>query len=80
MYAQANKKSKNGFSINGGFIGSNTSTELTEGITRRAADWVNQWIAARTLGTAEPPACMGEEALLPEGGALECPKLPGNED
>jgi pimeloyl-ACP methyl ester carboxylesterase len=52
----------------------------SDGITRRAADWVNQWIGARAMGTAEPSACTGEEALQPEGGTLTCPNLPPNTD
>jgi hypothetical protein len=43
--------------------------------------WTERWIAARTLGTAEPEACMGVDALQPsDGTALACPSIPGNVD
>jgi hypothetical protein len=43
--------------------------------------WTARWIAARTLGATEPPACAGVEALqLDDGGTLACPAVPGNTD
>jgi pimeloyl-ACP methyl ester carboxylesterase len=44
-------------------------------------DWTNQWIAARTLGAAEPVPCAGLEELQPStGGTLQCPAVPPNDD
>jgi pimeloyl-ACP methyl ester carboxylesterase len=43
--------------------------------------WTAQWIASRTLGTPEPEACPGIEALQPAGGEpIACPAVPGNAD
>lgn len=64
--------------IHGGFLG--RSDNLTGGITRRAADAADAWLSARLLGTAEPAACPGEEALSPDGGALTCQTPPPNTD
>ncbi len=64
--------------VHGGFL--NRQTDLQNGITRRAADAVDAWISARLLGTAEPAACPGEQALAPDGGTLECRTPPSNTD
>ncbi|MBI5536799.1 MAG: alpha/beta fold hydrolase [Deltaproteobacteria bacterium] len=64
--------------IHGGFIGDEVN--LSDGITRRGMDWVNEWISARTLGTPEPAACAGEEALAGSGGTLVCATPPKNVD
>jgi hypothetical protein len=51
-----------------------------DGITRRNADFVNRWIAARTLGGAEPEACTPWAPTSPDGKAVKCPSLPSNDD
>jgi Secretory lipase len=48
-------------------------------ITRRSMDWVDQWIAARTIGGEEPPACEGEEAFATESGPRKCSTPPPND-
>lgn len=63
--------------IHGAFVGD--PVNLSDGITRRGMDWVNAWLSARTLGTAEPAACAGEEALA-VGGTLTCAAPPKNVD
>ena len=50
------------------------------GITRRNADWVNQWVAARTLGHAEPAACHPWNGVGDDGKTIFCPSLPPNSD
>jgi pimeloyl-ACP methyl ester carboxylesterase len=45
------------------------------------ADYVNQWIAARTLGATEPAACPNDESALKDdaGTPIPCnPSLPPN--
>jgi pimeloyl-ACP methyl ester carboxylesterase len=43
--------------------------------------WTARWIAARTLGAAEPETCAGVDALqASDGSALACPSIPGNID
>jgi len=64
--------------VHGGFVG--RSDNLSGGITRRAADAADAWISARLLGTPEPEACPGEEALAPDGGTLKCQTPPPNTD
>jgi pimeloyl-ACP methyl ester carboxylesterase len=45
------------------------------GVVRNKAEWVSAWIAARTMGEAEPPACShGVEAIT-----APCNGLPPNE-
>jgi len=62
--------------VHSGFIGDRP--DLSNGITRRGMDWVDKWIAARTLGEAEPPVCLDETAL--PGQPLECETPPGNDE
>jgi hypothetical protein len=50
------------------------------GITRRSADWINQWVAARTLGHADPAACNPWNGKGDDGKAISCPSLPPNSD
>jgi hypothetical protein len=64
--------------IHGAFVGKDSN--LSDGITRRGMDWANEWLAARTLGTADPAECLGEEALAPDGGTLTCNTPTSNTD
>ena len=50
------------------------------GVTRRNADWINQWIAAQTLGAAAPAACSPWTGIAADGSAISCPSLPPNQD
>ncbi len=61
-----------------GFV-NDPGVDLSAGITRRSMDWVDQWIAARTLGTEEPGACAGVEALTTDAGAPTCTVPPPNQ-
>ncbi|HQP34927.1 MAG TPA: alpha/beta fold hydrolase [Polyangiaceae bacterium] len=62
--------------VHSGFVGDRP--DLSDGITRRSMDWVDQWIAARTLGEAEPPVCLDETGLSTE--PLECETPPPNDE
>ncbi len=56
-------------------------SDYPAGIMRKAAHWANQWIAARTLGEAEAPACGGEADLKDaDGNPVACSALPSNVD
>jgi hypothetical protein len=54
--------------------------EYLLGITRRQADWMNQWLGSKLLGETAPAACEGVSALSPDGGTVSCDPLPSNDD
>jgi hypothetical protein len=62
--------------VHSGYIGDRP--DLSDGITRRAMPWVNQWIDARTLGGAEPYVCLDETHLSPD--PLVCETPPPNDE
>jgi pimeloyl-ACP methyl ester carboxylesterase len=64
--------------VHSGFIGDRP--DLSDGITRRGMTWVDQWIAARTLGETEPSDCPGESAIAGDAGTLKCETPPSNKD
>jgi len=63
--------------VHSGFVGARP--DISDGITRRGMTWVDQWIAARTLGEAEPAECAGEDAIS-GGKTLKCETPPSNKD
>jgi pimeloyl-ACP methyl ester carboxylesterase len=48
------------------------------GVTRRNAVWINQWIAAKTLGQTAPAACNTWTTTAVDGSSISCPSLPPN--
>ena len=59
---------------------SDGSSNPSAAVTRRNADWINQWVLARTLGGAEPAACTPWTGKAADGTAIQCPSLPPNSD
>jgi pimeloyl-ACP methyl ester carboxylesterase len=49
-------------------------------ITVRPMSWIGRWIAARTMGAAEPEPCAGVDALGAGGASPSCSILPPNTD
>jgi pimeloyl-ACP methyl ester carboxylesterase len=64
--------------IHGSDVGAGEHPEL--GITRRNADWINHWVAARTLGAKEPGTCTAWTGKAADGSSISCPSLPPNND
>jgi hypothetical protein len=64
--------------IHGGEVGS--GVDVTTAITRRSADWINQFIAAQTLGASPPAPCSPWTGVDPSGNTISCPSLPPNSD
>jgi hypothetical protein len=64
--------------IHGAEVGG--GSDVADGITRRSADWINQWIAAQTVGAPAPAACQAWTGVAPDGSTISCPSLPPNSD